>query len=1161
MPVFVLDLARNGEMQSHISTLGSLSTACTHYYSAPIVDALEYMHTKGAIHSPRTYCWTTTSKLLGPGVETAETFVGTSQYVSPELLEANETSKSSNLWALGCIIYQMMAGCFTFTGLSDCLTRQKIKRVDYSFPDGFDEEAKDLIQKLILAMFDFVKEVNCYIIMKSGQSPLRVPLPTRPPLWPLVATASALATHPQHNLTMTKPKRETAAAKAQTKAPRKVKPIIERTIVTRAANANRNPNDLEVVSSEDEEEEYPVRKTVKRKKKIVKTQEELDAEEELRNAALATVSHLEVDMERQAKIHDGTPRTSSAVSISRRSSYVVPDPPARSQPKPRSNVILSTTEESEDILPPAKRTKAVVCMEDVDVDEDTDIALGNTEVASKPKSAARVKVATDKAKQSDTKKRVVEFQEDYPDVQMDLDSSDKEEESLSTGKAKSAAHVKVGAGRPTAKRRATKSNKNELNAQMDVDVDSDDDEKVAPLAKKPRPIRAVIDKIKADRLQDEAYNTAAKQDDTSCPDSDDNSPSVQKSSHITEREQKTSKGLPRAQAQKKTAPIQDLFERSATSRVKKEKVIAQEEPVLDSEVEIVAENLKSKPSVILKGKSQSKPKLKAVPHSDPNIKDQKRTKAVKHDRDSYRQADEDEDDQGTAFIEDWAGQVINSPKRKRGPGTSRNSKATTPTLTSGTSKHSKASKAPSSSRTALNNKVKIKDFDHDDSDTDNDNGLISDRDERYSGERALAANSPHKGKGKRATSSSLVKITESRSEWRLAAPSNASRPIGGSTTMVTIKSEKPGSSVSISDKKASTKITNKDLPVLYLEHGAWRIVVMTTIRYIATTDEVFNVKDGTMVRVLTIVTSVIYGPAGIDLVPITPSSAPFRLTHQRLADAWRTILGSAAIAALTAFFDSNSKFNSDKRRRKFALNLYEKQRYLFQTAEGDNKKRFKGLFHGSFVIQTFAAHLNVISGSQEVLELYADAGVTHKDQIPRARGALALCAAAVMRAVALYATDGSTLSSLKDAKGVANNRLSFPSIILPISDTEIRDKTKRSSAFSAMSWEEPTAYFFKACKTLSDENMDSIIKEAKEYSRASRRHAREIDSDFDPDNSLLQLGNESTASEDEQVPPAPSASRYSGLTDSNIEAQDDFTGDEDMVNESGAEEESDESDQ
>lgn len=45
----------------------------------------------------------------------------------------------------------MIAGRFTFTGLSDYLTFQKIKQVEYTFPDGFDPEAKDLVEKLIVS--------------------------------------------------------------------------------------------------------------------------------------------------------------------------------------------------------------------------------------------------------------------------------------------------------------------------------------------------------------------------------------------------------------------------------------------------------------------------------------------------------------------------------------------------------------------------------------------------------------------------------------------------------------------------------------------------------------------------------------------------------------------------------------------------------------------------------------------------------------------------------------------------------------------------------------------------------------------------------------------------------------------------------------------------
>lgn len=60
---------------------------------------------------------------------------------------------SSDFWALGCIIYQMIAGRFAFQGLSEYLTWQKIKQLDYSFPEGFDEQAKDLVQKLLVRPF------------------------------------------------------------------------------------------------------------------------------------------------------------------------------------------------------------------------------------------------------------------------------------------------------------------------------------------------------------------------------------------------------------------------------------------------------------------------------------------------------------------------------------------------------------------------------------------------------------------------------------------------------------------------------------------------------------------------------------------------------------------------------------------------------------------------------------------------------------------------------------------------------------------------------------------------------------------------------------------------------------------------------------------------
>ncbi|KXN90190.1 3-phosphoinositide-dependent protein kinase 1 [Leucoagaricus sp. SymC.cos] len=121
------------------------------------------MHSKGVIHrdlKPENLllddnyrmkiCDFGTGKVLETGVDRAQTWVGTAQYIAPELLEAKETSKSSDFWALGCIIYQFIAGRFAFQGLSDFLTWQKIKKLEYTFPEEFDDEAKDLIQKLLV---------------------------------------------------------------------------------------------------------------------------------------------------------------------------------------------------------------------------------------------------------------------------------------------------------------------------------------------------------------------------------------------------------------------------------------------------------------------------------------------------------------------------------------------------------------------------------------------------------------------------------------------------------------------------------------------------------------------------------------------------------------------------------------------------------------------------------------------------------------------------------------------------------------------------------------------------------------------------------------------------------------------------------------------------
>lgn len=174
---FVLSYAKNGELLPYINKVGSFDIECTKFYSAEILCGLEYLHGLGIIHrdlkpenillDERMHVLITdfgSAKILKDNPECGErnlageqqqcqrrnSFVGTAQYVSPELLTDKTTSRASDLWALGCIVYQMVAGLPPFRSRSEYLIFQKILNLEYELPDGFCELARDLVGKLLV---------------------------------------------------------------------------------------------------------------------------------------------------------------------------------------------------------------------------------------------------------------------------------------------------------------------------------------------------------------------------------------------------------------------------------------------------------------------------------------------------------------------------------------------------------------------------------------------------------------------------------------------------------------------------------------------------------------------------------------------------------------------------------------------------------------------------------------------------------------------------------------------------------------------------------------------------------------------------------------------------------------------------------------------------
>lgn len=178
---YVLDVASGGELLGVLKKIGSFDEECTRFYGAQILDAIEHMHNRGVIHrdlKPENVLMDDqmhikitdfgTAKLLPdprkpkdptkPYDITAEeeestrarSFVGTAEYVSPELLTDKNACKASDLWAFGCIIYQLLTGRPPFKAGNEYQTFQKIVGLDYQFPPGFPPAARDLVERLLV---------------------------------------------------------------------------------------------------------------------------------------------------------------------------------------------------------------------------------------------------------------------------------------------------------------------------------------------------------------------------------------------------------------------------------------------------------------------------------------------------------------------------------------------------------------------------------------------------------------------------------------------------------------------------------------------------------------------------------------------------------------------------------------------------------------------------------------------------------------------------------------------------------------------------------------------------------------------------------------------------------------------------------------------------
>lgn len=134
------------------------------FYLADVVNAVGYLHSHGFLHRDlkpenmvvdakdghlKLVDFGTAKNLTDPTLN-GPNFVGTPEYMPPEVIANQEATSSSDLWAIGCILFQLLTGETPFSGGSAYLTFLNVQQGRVEVPAFVSDAARDLIMRLLV---------------------------------------------------------------------------------------------------------------------------------------------------------------------------------------------------------------------------------------------------------------------------------------------------------------------------------------------------------------------------------------------------------------------------------------------------------------------------------------------------------------------------------------------------------------------------------------------------------------------------------------------------------------------------------------------------------------------------------------------------------------------------------------------------------------------------------------------------------------------------------------------------------------------------------------------------------------------------------------------------------------------------------------------------
>ncbi len=167
----LMEYVNGGELFSFLRKQGRLSLDSARFYSAEITLAFSYLHDRNIVYrdlKPENLLLDALGHIkitdfgFAKVIDTRSfTLCGTPEYLAPEIIQSKGHGKGVDYWALGILLYEMIAGYPPYFDENPFGIYQRILAGKLDFPQkaSFDEASKSLISKLLVQ--DSSKRLGC----------------------------------------------------------------------------------------------------------------------------------------------------------------------------------------------------------------------------------------------------------------------------------------------------------------------------------------------------------------------------------------------------------------------------------------------------------------------------------------------------------------------------------------------------------------------------------------------------------------------------------------------------------------------------------------------------------------------------------------------------------------------------------------------------------------------------------------------------------------------------------------------------------------------------------------------------------------------------------------------------------------------------------------